>query len=174
MNGIVRRTQAEIIVKNHDAKPVFTWTLTGVIPVRWTGPSLSVDSPKVATETLELAHHGFLEPGVVADMALRRTSLAKAQLDLREPRQGDKRLQAGRPARRAEVRLQPQGLLDVARAALELQGQPKKAGEHAEFTGTEPRTLDVEMFLDATDELTGDVSKTIDSCCARCGRPRSR
>ena len=40
---------------------MFTWTLTGVIPVRWTGPSLSVDSPKVATETLELAHHGFLE-----------------------------------------------------------------------------------------------------------------
>jgi phage tail-like protein len=61
MNGAVKRTQAEIIAKNHDANPVFTWTLAGVIPVRWTGPSLSVDSPKVATETLELAHHGFLE-----------------------------------------------------------------------------------------------------------------
>jgi phage tail-like protein len=61
MNGAVKRTQAEIIAKNHDANPVFTWTLSGVIPVRWTGPSLSVDSPKVATETLELAHHGFLE-----------------------------------------------------------------------------------------------------------------
>ena len=64
MNGIVRRTQAEIIVKNHDAKPVFAWVLRGVIPVRWQGPSLSVDSPKVATETLELAHHGFLMPAV--------------------------------------------------------------------------------------------------------------
>jgi phage tail-like protein len=61
MQGAVKRTQAEIIAKNHDAKPVFTWTLAGVIPVRWTGPSLSVESPKVATETLELAHHGFLE-----------------------------------------------------------------------------------------------------------------
>lgn len=61
MNGAVKRTQAEIIAKNHDANPVYTWTLAGVIPVRWTGPSLSVESPKVATETLELAHHGFLE-----------------------------------------------------------------------------------------------------------------
>jgi phage tail-like protein len=64
MNGIVRRTRAEIIVKNHDNNAVFAWVLTDVIPVRWTGPSLSVDSPKIATETLELAHHGFL-PNVV-------------------------------------------------------------------------------------------------------------
>jgi phage tail-like protein len=63
MNGTVKRTQAQIIAKNHDAKPVFTWTLGGVIPVRWQGPSLSVDTAKVATETLELAHHGFLESG---------------------------------------------------------------------------------------------------------------
>ena len=54
---------AEIVVKNNDDKPVFTWTLRGVIPVRWQGPSLSVESPKVATETLELAHHGFLPKG---------------------------------------------------------------------------------------------------------------
>jgi phage tail-like protein len=63
MNGMVRRAQAQIVAKNHDAVPVHTWTLTGVIPVRWQGPSLSVESPKVATETLELAHHGFLELG---------------------------------------------------------------------------------------------------------------
>jgi phage tail-like protein len=63
MNGTVRRTQAEIIAKSNDAKPVFAWTLTGVIPVRWTGPSLSAESAKVATETLELAHHGFLHTG---------------------------------------------------------------------------------------------------------------
>lgn len=38
---------------------VAQWTLNGVIPVRWTGPSMNADSPKVATETIELAHHGF-------------------------------------------------------------------------------------------------------------------
>ncbi len=64
MNHIVRRTMAQIVAKNHDANPVFVWNLSGVIPVRWTGPSLSVESPKVATETLELAHHGFLEMGI--------------------------------------------------------------------------------------------------------------
>ena len=37
--------------------------LDGVIPVRWSGPQLNLDS-KVATETIELAHHGFLRPEV--------------------------------------------------------------------------------------------------------------
>ena len=63
MNGTITRTQAEIIVKNNDEKPVFTWTLQGVVPVRWQGPSLNVDSAKIATETLELAHPGFLQTG---------------------------------------------------------------------------------------------------------------
>src|SRR5688572_31193882 len=39
MHGTVKRTQAEIVVKTNDNKPVFTWTLEGVVPVRWTGPS---------------------------------------------------------------------------------------------------------------------------------------
>lgn len=38
------------------------WTLQNVVPVRWTGPSFSVESPKVATESIELAYHGFLAP----------------------------------------------------------------------------------------------------------------
>jgi phage tail-like protein len=63
MGGTVRRTQAEIVAKTHDAEPVARWSLTGVVPVRWQGPSLSVEGPKIATETLELAHHGFLEHG---------------------------------------------------------------------------------------------------------------
>ena len=43
-----------------DGKEVVAkWSLNGVVPVRWTGPSLNLDSPKVFTETLEIAHHGF-------------------------------------------------------------------------------------------------------------------
>lgn len=64
MGSAASRTSAQISAKNHDAKTVFTWNLTGVVPVRWTGPSLSVESAKVATETLELAHHGFLDTGL--------------------------------------------------------------------------------------------------------------
>ena len=42
---------------------VAAWGLLGVIPVRWTGPQLNAEQAKVATETLELAHHGFVDLG---------------------------------------------------------------------------------------------------------------
>jgi hypothetical protein len=32
-----------------------------VVPVRWAGPAFNVETAKVATETLELAYHGFIE-----------------------------------------------------------------------------------------------------------------
>ncbi len=57
----VKRTGAEIVAMNQEGKKVANWSLVGVIPVKWTGPQLSVESPKVATETLEIAHHGFLD-----------------------------------------------------------------------------------------------------------------
>ena len=60
--GVERHT-ATISAKSPDGEVVASWQLDGVIPVRWSGPQLSLDSPKVATETIELAHHGFLPPG---------------------------------------------------------------------------------------------------------------
>jgi phage tail-like protein len=42
------------------SQEVMSWTLTGVYPVSWSGPSLSATENKVAIETLELAHQGFL------------------------------------------------------------------------------------------------------------------
>mgnify|MGYP001823766526 CR=1 FL=1 len=50
----------------HDATgtEVASWSLADVIPVRWTGPSLDVDANSVATESLELAHNGFLDSGM--------------------------------------------------------------------------------------------------------------
>jgi phage tail-like protein len=59
MTGGVTRRTATIQVMSGDGTVVATWELDGVIPVRWTGPSLNFDSPKVATETVEIAHHGF-------------------------------------------------------------------------------------------------------------------
>lgn len=61
--GGAERQTATIVAMTADREPVASWSLAGVFPVRWTGPTLNVDSPKVATETLELAHHGFL-PGI--------------------------------------------------------------------------------------------------------------
>ena len=63
MGGTIVRTQAVITARRPDGKAVATWTLRGVIPVKWSGPQLSVDTAKVAMETLELAHHGFLDIG---------------------------------------------------------------------------------------------------------------
>jgi phage tail-like protein len=57
-SGVKRRT-ATIAVMRGDGSVVATWELDGVVPVRWSGPTLNLDSPKVATETVEIAHHGF-------------------------------------------------------------------------------------------------------------------
>jgi phage tail-like protein len=48
-----------IQAKTLDGTVIASWSLLDVVPVRWTGPSLNHDSPKVATETIEIAHHGF-------------------------------------------------------------------------------------------------------------------
>ena len=39
---------------------VAEWFLIGVMPVSWSGPSLDIDGNQQATETLEIAHNGFL------------------------------------------------------------------------------------------------------------------
>jgi phage tail-like protein len=59
----VSRKTASITALTLDGTVVARWGLLDVIPVRWTGPSLNPDSPKVATETVEIAHHGFLAQG---------------------------------------------------------------------------------------------------------------
>ncbi len=63
MAGGVRRKTATIEARTLGGTVIARWSLVDVVPVRWTGPQLSADSPKVATETLELAHHGFLGSG---------------------------------------------------------------------------------------------------------------
>lgn len=60
--GVSHKT-ASITAMTLDGKVVARWGLMDVVPVRWTGPSLNPDSPKVATETVEIAHHGFIPNG---------------------------------------------------------------------------------------------------------------
>lgn len=52
---------AKITLLGAAGQEVMTWTLTGIYPVSWTGPSLSATENQVAIETLELAHQGFLD-----------------------------------------------------------------------------------------------------------------
>ncbi len=60
--GYKRRT-GTIEAMRADGTVIATWGLLDVVPVRWSGPSLSTDSPKVLTETVEIAHHGFVATG---------------------------------------------------------------------------------------------------------------
>src|SRR5262245_60473922 len=48
-----KRTEAEITAMSQNGDVIARWHLTGVIPVRWKGPSLNVESAQMATETLE-------------------------------------------------------------------------------------------------------------------------
>lgn len=58
----VNHTAVIQAVGGPDNKVIAEWSLQEVVPVRWTGPSFNVESPKLATETLELAFHGFKTP----------------------------------------------------------------------------------------------------------------
>ena len=44
---------------------ITTWNLAGVVPVKWTGPSLDIMSNSVATETLELSYQEIIGLGAL-------------------------------------------------------------------------------------------------------------
>ena len=54
------KSTAQITLLDSHGDPVASWSLQGVYPVKWSGPSLDATGNKVATETLELFHEGFL------------------------------------------------------------------------------------------------------------------
>ncbi|MER5431806.1 phage tail protein [Streptomyces sp. NPDC002588] len=60
--GISRPT-GQIAALRADGSVVAQWGLVEVLPVRWQGPGMDPASPGVATETLEIAHHGFTDAG---------------------------------------------------------------------------------------------------------------
>ncbi|MEV0090298.1 phage tail protein [Streptomyces sp. NPDC050738] len=62
--GITRPT-AQIAALRADGSVVAQWGLIEVLPVRWQGPTLDPSNPAVATEVLEITHHGFTDAGGV-------------------------------------------------------------------------------------------------------------
>jgi phage tail-like protein len=62
VTGVVRQS-AEIAVLDAGGLVVCRWNLAGVCPVKWTGPTLDASGNQMATESLELAHNGFLSAG---------------------------------------------------------------------------------------------------------------
>jgi phage tail-like protein len=59
---VERGCTAQIKAVDGHGTVIAQWSLRDVVPVRWTGPTFKVDTPSMATETLELAFHGFLSP----------------------------------------------------------------------------------------------------------------
>lgn len=51
---------ATIRLFDSEWREVTSWELRNVYPTGWAGPSLDAERAKVATETLELVHEGFL------------------------------------------------------------------------------------------------------------------
>ena len=60
--GIDRPT-AQIAALRPDLSVVARWGLLEVLPTNWTGPSLDPSNAAVATEVVELVHHGFTDAG---------------------------------------------------------------------------------------------------------------
>lgn len=56
-----RRRTANITAMTTDGTVITRWGLLDVVPVRWEGPSFTPGSSEVLIETVEIAHHGFLE-----------------------------------------------------------------------------------------------------------------
>lgn len=48
-----------LTLKGPGAEDVRTWSLQGAFPVKWTGPTLNAGSNSIASEQLEIAHHGL-------------------------------------------------------------------------------------------------------------------
>lgn len=57
----VQRGNAQIAALRPDLGELVQWGLRDVIVVRWTGPTFDPSRSEVATESIELAYHGFLE-----------------------------------------------------------------------------------------------------------------
>ncbi|MEU2792848.1 phage tail protein [Streptomyces sp. NPDC007100] len=57
----IKRPTAQITALRADGSEVARWGLIDVLPVSWQGPALDPATPAVATEVLEIAHHGFTD-----------------------------------------------------------------------------------------------------------------
>ncbi|MEV7090544.1 phage tail protein [Streptomyces sp. NPDC093085] len=57
----IKRPTGQIAALRADGSEVAQWGLLDVLPVSWRGPRLDPESPSVATEVLEIAHHGFTD-----------------------------------------------------------------------------------------------------------------
>jgi phage tail-like protein len=59
----VQRPTVQIAALRADGSQVAQWGLLEALPSSWTGPNLDPSSVTVATETVEIVFHGFIDAG---------------------------------------------------------------------------------------------------------------
>jgi phage tail-like protein len=62
MEGPGAGRTAVIKVLDPQGQTVASWSLDGVFPSKWSGPTLDINGKETAFEVLELTHNGFLPP----------------------------------------------------------------------------------------------------------------
>ncbi|MCL6302586.1 phage tail protein [Streptomyces kronopolitis] len=58
-----RQRTGHIAALSASSTIVAKWDLLNVVPISWSGPNFDVSAPTVATEVLEIVHHGFFKAG---------------------------------------------------------------------------------------------------------------
>jgi phage tail-like protein len=59
------RSTAAITLTGPAGKRLRAWEFVGAFPVKWTGPDFTSDTSTAASESLEIAHHGFKAKNIV-------------------------------------------------------------------------------------------------------------
>jgi phage tail-like protein len=67
MVAVVPQTMA-ITAMTAGGTEITTWNLAGVVPVKWSGPSLDIMANNVATETLEITYQEIIGLGALGGM----------------------------------------------------------------------------------------------------------
>jgi phage tail-like protein len=67
MMKVLPQTMA-ITAMTAGGEEITTWNLAGVVPVKWSGPTLDIMSNSVATETLEVAYQEIIGLGALGGM----------------------------------------------------------------------------------------------------------
>jgi phage tail-like protein len=61
----LKRSTGSVVLLGSDNAALRIWDFYDAFPVKWSGPTLSATSSEVLSETIEVAHHGFVskKPG---------------------------------------------------------------------------------------------------------------
>ena len=59
VSGRVRRRTVSVLLLDEAGQEAWRWVCVGAYPARWTGAELDAMSESVATESVELVHHGI-------------------------------------------------------------------------------------------------------------------